>query len=203
MVRGRPLLAVELAAGALTVLLHPCHTNTLVLALLAGHVAYCTIAPRPGIRFLLPLAGTAGVKALAALGKVTGNAAELDYFPFLLVGTMWALSAAGTPGQKRGSAYLVGVMLVGFAAASLGFLALWLLDDTVPPLAPLLGVRIGTRFSRLHLAAVGTAASALFLVLWNVFATRARAGSEKVLAYTDGYLACRRDLSRLSRRWSC
>ena len=149
--------------------------------------------PKPG----------AGFRIMAYLGGTLGSNMEMDYFLFVLTAILWAAVPSAWAGKQRGTAYVVGLATIGFASVAFGFLFLWLLDRIVPPLGPLFLLHFGAISTRSHLAAVGAGAIAFFLLLWRSINSWARRGSDKAVIYADGYLACRRELKSLSRKWQC
>ena len=200
MVKPRPVPAIDAALGLVAVLSHPTPSEP-VRAVLLAFAVLCVVVPRPSLRFFMLILGTGGLQGLATLGLGAGFYPETDFAPFLVAGVLWAVLASGFPRHRRGAAYVVGLGALGFAAVSMGYLSLWFLDRLVIPLGQLFLLELSDRYRGLHLAAVGGTAVVLFLVLWSVFTTRARRGSEKPLTFADGYLACRRELSFLGKRW--
>ena len=85
----RPVLVVDIVLGMLSVLLHPSLSREFKAAL-AIYAAFCIVSPRPVYRYLFPLLGTAGLKALSALGTTLGSNMEADYFLFILTAILWA-----------------------------------------------------------------------------------------------------------------
>ncbi len=202
MVKARPLFAIDVMLGVLAVLFHPSADQT-VKAVLLLYVGLCIVRPTPIFRFLFLLLGTGGLQVLAALGLGPGFYPETDFAAFLLAGILWAVLPSGFPRQRRGAAYIVGLGALGFAAVSLGYLFLWLLDRLVLPLGRLFFLELSNIYRGLHLGAVGAVAIVVFLALWSLVTTWTRRGRGKSLIYADGYLACRRQLSALSKRWQC
>lgn len=202
MVKDRPPLVLDAVLGVLAAAAHPSPSEKVRAALLA-YVTICIAFPKPAVRFVLIPVATGGLKAISALGFATSYLSETDFALFLLASVLWAVLPSGFSGKRRGAVYVVGMGTLGFAALPLGFLFLWLLDRIVPPLGPLFIIELGNAYRRIHLAAVAIGAIAFFLLLWGVAWAWRRRGSAKVLAYADGYLACRRELTALSRRWKC
>jgi hypothetical protein len=198
MVRLASLPLPALAAGLLAVLLHPGGDVRFMLALCA-YIAAGTLVERPLLRYLLPVAGTAGFEVYCMATFATGVNDEHEFAGFILAALAWAalLGAGRAPTPRR--AALGATVAAAAAAGAFAFLAA--ADRFVAFYAPF--SRRGAFADPLHLAQVAMCAIVFFLAVWTVVSLARRRKHDTLLAYAEAYVACGRELESLGRKYRC
>ncbi len=185
-----------LAAGALAVLLHP-GGDARVTAGLCVYVAAGSVLPWPLLRWLVPIAGTAGFDLFCTAVFATRFNNELDFAPFLLASTAWAALLCAAPSAAPRRAAPAGGLSIVAVAAAFAFMAA--VDGAVALYAPF--SRPSAFADPLHLLQIVAVAVAFFLALWTAAAGMRRRRKDKLIAYAEGFSACRRRLDALARRF--
>ncbi len=185
-----------LVAGVLAILLHPSGDARVVLGLCA-YVAAGFLIPSPLLRCLLPIAGTAGFDAFCTAAFATRFNNELDFAPFLLASTAWATLLCAGPAAAQSRVALACGLSAAAAACAFAFMAVT--DRAVALYAPF--SRRDAFADPLHLMQVVMGAVAFFLAVWLAAAGLRRRRKDKLIAYAEGYSACRRELDALGRRF--
>ena len=184
-----------LGAGVLAVLVHP-SDDARFTALLAAYVALGSFAGSPVLAYLLPIAGAAGFELYCMATLTTRFNNEIDFAAFILAAVAWAaLLGAGRAATPR-RASLSAAFGAGATAAAFGFMLAT--DRLVAFYAPF--SRRDAFADPLHLTQLALCAIVLFLGVWAAVSLGRRRRGDKLLAYAEGYVACRRELERLGKR---
>ncbi len=180
----------DLLLALVVVALHP--------SAVASYRAFMTLCaltavvlPVPLLRFVLLAFGAAQARTTPAL------------LPFFLAGAFWVLVGTMPRGARRTPALWVSLAALSVSACTAAFLSFSLLDQLAPPLGRIFHLAIFDYYSRVHLSAVAAVGLATaLLVQWAVQAVGFRHG-RRLLAYLEVYLACKRQLRMLGKKWRC
>lgn len=203
MVKFKPMQMVDMLFGGFVLLTYPNHALPLMAVLMACIFGLC-IFHRPVFRFLLPVLAIFLDHLMAHVSRgLMRSGLETDYFFFIFAALIWAAAPHGLAMASQSGRRITLIAMTAFSATLSGFFLFWLFDRLLPRLERMANLPAIRLTSPGHLAAVGI--GSVLLAFGGICLVRlfTRKKPARLLAYTYGYLACKKDLIRLVRKWTC